>query len=290
MKKAKRTVAMVGYSPTTRDLVPWDEDVEVWTLNHGHSASFIKRMDYVFEIHPIGYLKKNIGTSQNDREHWEWLTQPHGDIKIIMHDHFPEIPNSVKFDHSRAVREFGNFFTSSLAFMIAQALMEEIDRIEIYGFDMKSDSEYNYQRDSAEYFIGLAMGKGVDVYLPPECNLLKGKIYAFNDNSIGLRQKMEIRIWEIMGQVENNLAEYQMADGIVMGLEKYLPTCPELEELMIQKQQEAIIKRDVLQLSSGAEQEAREMLKLFDAYYNLDGGIMFDARKKDGGSNDGTEK
>jgi hypothetical protein len=50
---------------------------------------------------------------------------------------------------------------------------------------MANDIEYQSQRPSCEYFIGLARGKGIEVYVPPESDLLKCMyLYGFEDGEL----------------------------------------------------------------------------------------------------------
>ena len=50
------------------------------------------------------------------------------------------------------------------------------------------NSEYHHQRPSCEYFLGIAVGMGIKVYIPPEADLLKTRfLYGF--------QEPELRAW-----------------------------------------------------------------------------------------------
>jgi hypothetical protein len=71
------------------------------------------------------------------------------------------------------------YFTSSFAYEMALALYEGFERIEIYGFDMSATDEFAPQKACAEFWIGMALGMGVEIYLPPECQLISGILYAY---------------------------------------------------------------------------------------------------------------
>jgi hypothetical protein len=76
------------------------------------------------------------------------------------------------------------YLESSIAYMVAQALLElkPVDRIAIFGVDLHCESEYAYQRPNLEYLIGLARGKGIKVYIPPQsalCSHAHGVPYGF---------------------------------------------------------------------------------------------------------------
>ena len=58
-----------------------------------------------------------------------------------------------------------NYFSSSIAYMIAYALYTGAKTINVYGVDMEHDTEYRYQRPCLAYWIGFAKAKGVSVTL-----------------------------------------------------------------------------------------------------------------------------
>jgi hypothetical protein len=106
-----------------------------------------------------------------------------------------EIPNSVEYP-IREVSDlaFSNFrrgdrkvkyFTSTLAYMMGIALLDGFERIEIYGFELSDDIEYVKQKACAEFWIGLAIGKGIEVYVPENCQILFSTLYGGNDQGAG---------------------------------------------------------------------------------------------------------
>jgi hypothetical protein len=130
--------------------------------------------------------------------HYEWLQQPRGK-PIYMQFHYPEIPDSVEYPLEDIVQKYigklrhgdkiSRYFTNSLAYMVALAMYEGFQRIEIYGFEMAHDTEYVTQKANAEFWIGLALGRGIEIYIPEECSLLTGPLYAYQGQ--GSRNLME---------------------------------------------------------------------------------------------------
>jgi hypothetical protein len=64
--------------------------------------------------------------------------------------------------------------------MIAHAIRDDVDRLELYGVDMASGTEYAYQKAGTEYMIGLAIGRGMDVYIPPKSFILNAPLYGYD--------------------------------------------------------------------------------------------------------------
>lgn len=275
-RKGKKTVAIVGFAPTTRDLVPYDDpNVEVWGLNEAYFYNFMKdkdgnnRWDRWFQIHQRwSFTRLN---NENHNEHWRWLqgletecrchfvprmvalaeakgmnmrvdygpnkpqteeecTQCNNgvcpprdfDIPIYMmpepfvgpdewpdleEECFDDVPGSVVFPYWQIVEKYlgkvhrqvdeeiiiNEYFTSSFAYMCGLALYLGFERIEVYGFEMATETEYMYQKGSTEFWIGIA-SQHVEVYLPHRTTrLLYGELYGVEVTQMINRQHLGFR-------------------------------------------------------------------------------------------------
>jgi len=114
---------------------------------------------------------------------------------IYMQYWHPQVPNSVGYP-LREVNQlaFNNFwrgdkkvkyYTSTFCYMMGIAMLEKFERVEIYGFEMADEIEYVQQKAAAEFWIGLALGKGVEVYTPPNCQILWSAMYGGNEQGAG---------------------------------------------------------------------------------------------------------
>ena len=104
---------------------------------------------------------------------------------------YAEIPKSEAFPLRECVKEFGApYFTNTVAFMIAHALLSGAKEIDIYGVNQASSSEYFYEKSGVEYWLGVANGRGVKVTINgPKSELLRNKdrfggslMYGYNQN------------------------------------------------------------------------------------------------------------
>ena len=82
------------------------------------------------------------------------------------------------------IDRFGvDYFTSTVDYAIALALYEGFTEIEFYGINMVYESEYEYQKPGAEYWIGRAQGMGVNTIIHGEhSSILKtrdGLLYGY---------------------------------------------------------------------------------------------------------------
>jgi len=113
---------------------------------------------------------------------------------IYMQEVYPDIPASVRYPLEDIINEFGverldnsnikdAYFTNSISFMTALAIYEGFEEIHIYGVDMAVNEEYGEQRPSCEYYLGIARGRGIKIYIPPEADLLKARfMYGYEDD------------------------------------------------------------------------------------------------------------
>lgn len=195
----KRTVAIVGFAPSTRMLAPWNNpDIEIWGVNEEYGYDYWKRKEGKlrwFQLHERRLFTRK--DNHNDPNHLNWLKEKH-DFPIYMQQHWDEFPSSVKFplDEIRAKFEgkLGeNYYTSTLALLLAFAAYEGFERVELYGFELgsevgyntPSETEYGYQRPGAFYWAGMLRGMGIEVYVPPQAGFLHPSLkYGYDDSTL----------------------------------------------------------------------------------------------------------
>lgn len=215
-------VAIVGFAGTSRHLAPYDDkSVEIWGLNEAHRQPWMRRITRWFQIHQRWDFTKQ--SNESYREHWEWLQQEHP-FPIYMLEKHNDIPSSVRFPLEDIIAKFlpnvrrgwnweesiiNEYFTSSFAWMCSMALYEGFKRIEVYGFEMATDTEYRYQKGSTEFWLGVAAGLGVEVLLTKDCQLLQGKIYGRDVSRMINRQRLEFLQGRFKGELK--AAEQKMA-------------------------------------------------------------------------------
>jgi hypothetical protein len=93
--------------------------------------------------------------------------------------------------------------------MLAMAMDEGYKEIHLYGVDMANGSEYQDQRPSCEYFIGLARGAGIIVAIPSTSDLLKTPIlYGYEEEKQSIMKfKYQTRLKELDQRLIDNEEE-----------------------------------------------------------------------------------
>jgi hypothetical protein len=115
----------------------------------------------------------------------------------------PEVPNGTPVPYDGLMQEFGPyFFTSSLAWMLAMAIMTEgVEEIGLWGVDMAANEEYQWQRPGCQYFLQEAVKRGIEVTLPPESDLLQPALWYGVCEADPMFIKLQARKREIEGRM-----------------------------------------------------------------------------------------
>jgi hypothetical protein len=161
-------VAVVGLAPSTRDLVPWGTEWEVWGLAWDSERY---RLHRAFEMHDMQTMKTSPAAIYRDLP--DYLERISMCRRLYMADAYSEVPGSERYPYEWVGTVCGAYWESSIAYMVSLAIASGADEIGIYGVDMKADEEYAYQRANLEYLIGLARGREIKVHVPDESPLMK---------------------------------------------------------------------------------------------------------------------
>lgn len=180
--RPRKSVAIVGFAASSKHLAPYDDpEFSIWGVNQLYRH--IPRASRWFDIHVNWNEYVVEGT-----DHAGWIRD--APIPTYMTETVQGLPNSVKFPLARLVQHhpFTRFalkdlegkddknplyFTSTIAYMMALAIEEGFQRIGLYGIDLIVGQEYDYQKACAEFWIGVAHGKGIQVDIPPTSALCK---------------------------------------------------------------------------------------------------------------------
>lgn len=204
-------VAIIGKAPSSRDLAPYqDESWEIWTLSDLVPRRQVPRWDRHFEIHPLSWFE------HRGDDYFSWLCSVPADAQpIYMHQADPRIPAAKPFPLHEILRAFGpyQYFTNTVSWMTAFAILEGAKQIGIFGVDMAQEKEYKAQRPSCEWLIGWAQGAGIDVIIPPQSDLLKATLlYGFQTDAGMMREKWQARTRELEERMSRKREKMAMAE------------------------------------------------------------------------------
>ncbi len=233
----RKKFAICGFASSSRHRMPvFDPTWEIWCLNQLYRH--IPRADREFDIHAKWEEGNVTGT-----DHGKWLRQFPGPIYMV--DPPADIQTGVRYPLERMIAKFGDYYTSTVAAMLALAI-DEIDRrveaalaasgpaltpletlgltrrlygeyaIGIFGIDLIVGTEYFAQKACVEYYIGQACGRGILIYLPPETALCKQQYrygWELEPNTIIKLSEVEARAAALGQRKAKLIAELQTVDG-----------------------------------------------------------------------------
>lgn len=201
-----KNIGLIGTVTTTRNQAPYaSPDWEFWVTgpdNHGN----IPKTDVWFEMHDIDTLNQDQQFAQHiiNLEHYP---------KVIVQDRYEDLyENTEAYPKDRMIEKYGrDFFTSSVAWMLALAIEKKPKTIGLWGIDMNSEGEYAQQRAGCKFFIREAKLLGIDIVVPIESDLLQPPpLYGYCGSS-PLFRKMQARKKDVTGRMAAKEAEIRAA-------------------------------------------------------------------------------
>ena len=161
---------------------PWtDPGLYLVSLNDAYRLPGFQRADRWYDLHPLNkfyFVDKAVGQIAahqvpvghyvRPRDHVDWLAKQ--SIPVVLarpEDHeppedyvLPTWPHLRPFPKRAIEAQYGRYFTSSPAWMIAHAVLEGVRELHIYGIHLATEHEYIEQRPNFEFLIGSVLGSG----------------------------------------------------------------------------------------------------------------------------------
>lgn len=230
LKRQNDKVMICAYGESM-NRTPWeDTSFDCFMLNaahrfnrpdgHGSLASYASLW---FQMHRPGSGDGHI----DDPDHQKWLATWQG-CPIFMIEKYDWVPQAVEFPIDAVTMDCGpgrHLYTTSIDFMLAYAIAQEYKEIHLYGVDLINEW-YQDKRHSIGYYLGLAAGRGIEIYVPKEANLLRwshvygyekphsdARMLAHIDDAIGETRKDQ-------GKLNDKLIETYGAIGEQQGMRR----------------------------------------------------------------------
>jgi len=199
--REKDRVYIIG-TATTKDIVPWDDkDAEFWGVNNLYGVPIPNaHYDRWFEIHNIWQdpmrqnklIRRNLEEFRGQKvmDYLNGLAKLN--CTVYMQKHWPGlIPMSIPYPLDDVVNFFTSkgltldlcrYITNTISYEIVLAIVLGFKEIGVWGVDMAIGTEYESQRPSCEYWLGVASGLGIKVIIPSQADLLKTRfMYGFEE-------------------------------------------------------------------------------------------------------------
>lgn len=253
------SVALVGMGQSWREALHSKAD-EIWGINYIYELMDAEpdlRIDRVFDIHELGFYKDSMDKVEKHKKHWDHLTspKPYRFFAPLPYEGIPNLEVYPIWDVVKLTDNFGRYtteegevrksrlFTSSFDYLMGLAIWELLDgkqcvhgegkRIECYGWSMgwmkESETEYRYQLPGTAHWIGIAIGRGIEVVLDKQTDIFKSKMYTYEGASMITRQTLEAfkHGWEL--QLQAAQAEFHSAQAKLQTFAELVNTKPQNE-------------------------------------------------------------
>jgi hypothetical protein len=210
--REKDRVYIVGCAGS-KDLVPWDDkDAEFWGVNNLYGVELPgMHYDRWFEIHNV-WQDPTRNNKMIRRGAEDFRGQPIADYlqglaklkcTVYMQKHWPNlVPLSIPYPLDDIIQFFAakgfplgicRYLTNTITYEIVLAIVLGFRDIQVWGVDMSAGTEYEAQRPSCEFWLGVAAGMGITIHIPPAADLLKTRfVYGFEEKQQDtFREKLE---------------------------------------------------------------------------------------------------
>ncbi len=255
VERTRDKLAVVGFATSTRDLAPFDDpEWDIAGLNQLYRM--IPRADIWMDIH-VNWDEENVeGT-----DHEGWIRDC--GIPVLMSRVHSELPTSVSYPVDAVIAGATDYLTSSVAFYIAWAIHQGYKEVALYGIDLVVGTEYEFQKSCAEFWIGVAHGKGMKVTLPPQCALLKQTHrYGYEiEPDAGLLPLSEIenRTKHLMFQRDKTIQQFSALNGAIGEVETCSRWIDNPGDRLKELQEQHSAAQNQIALIDGAAQESSFM-------------------------------
>ena len=237
----KKNLVIMGTHPKSKQNFDWSRmDCEIWLFNEAASAKNEKgelkypKCDAVIQMHHEAVWKNP--KNRSDNEHYNWLssgkTPP-----IYMQEVYSDVPKSVRYPIEDVLSLVKNvrmvfdgeekqfrYFTSSPDYALALAARmckykKRYERIEVWGIELETESEYVYQRMGFGFWIGVLAGLGVPVVL--HSGMFNEPMYGYEGDLAISSKDIEKRIADLTAELGNDREQYaKEAKAFLEGLSK----------------------------------------------------------------------
>lgn len=288
------TLVILGNYDGTRHIYNQDrDDCDVWVFNEMMGATnpdqWVKRADAVFQMHvePIWRNPAN----RTDPGHYDWLRN-NKDIPVYMQDRYPDVPRSVKypleeikftllrnFDVVTQGKRRKNVFSSTISYALAMGIYRGYSKIETYGIELGTETEFFHQRENFCFWLGVAAGRGIKV----ECYtdfLMNAPLYGYEGEVTLPYAVFVARRDELTEPTRAALAEYEKAKAITLAIADNLRNDTAVMNDFVLASREQVTRAVEFGLHDGALQENQRYIQKADTMKAASGGTFIFSRQE----------
>lgn len=212
-KENKRKIVICG-TGAGYERAPFDKaGYELWGITGHWSAN--KKFDRIYEVHSANSLSVEGATTTAMAD---FLLGNNAHIHPTLQASFPK---GKVVDFEKHIKEYGrSLFRCTISWMLAEAIEEKPEAIEIYGVTLSGKEEYRGQKPSVAAFVAVARKLGIKVYVDREDELFSCPwVYGYEDvpgfiQSVQDKgRKIERQLYNTESEVLEKRAEFNRLEG-----------------------------------------------------------------------------
>jgi hypothetical protein len=195
----------VGNCQFLNESMPIEDEFDYFFVGHALHDKCLKDNNYLDQFNrqksEIMLLEIHSRESREERYpgYVDWLKGIR--VSKYMQEYHPDLVFSYKYPKAEiedylSFKDMGvslDYFMSSFAYMVAWGIYKGYRKIMLYGINMVFSDDY-IQKYNFEFWLGMALGRGIGLQLTKECDLLKCKSYGYEvDNTLGVYMQRAIK-------------------------------------------------------------------------------------------------
>lgn len=235
--KKGSVVRILGLGPSVVELPVAKEGEETWGIQYTWENYKLTRAFTLDDREWIITKNESFDVPKDVREDMR-----RAKIPIYVAHKWPDVENTVEYPIEEIKKEFPvHFFMDSFAYMLALAIYEKFDRIELYGIDLRYFNEEGIfiggeniekfvehrnwldETHCSAFWAGVAVGRGIEVITTKRSSLMKPvypndpSMYGYESSPLIQSQRSGIlnkRNKQRIGQEKERVAIFRKPEGM----------------------------------------------------------------------------
>jgi len=224
----KKTLVIMGTHPKGPDVFDWSrKDCDIWLFNEAPNAKkdngeiMYPKANAFFQMHHEAIWKSP--KNRSDENHYNWLKSGKTPT-AYMQKKYKEVPKSVRYPIESVLSLVKNvrivvngkekdfkYFSCSPDFALALVADmwkkgKRYKRVEVWGIELETESEYQYQRTGFAFWTGYLAGLGVNLFL--NNSIFDAPMYGYEGDVAISSKDIEKRIADLTKEIGDRKQVY----------------------------------------------------------------------------------
>lgn len=272
----KKNLVIMGSHPNGSIRFDWERtDCDIWLFNEAPMDAKYKRCDAVFQLHDEAIWKSP--KNRSNEKHYQWLKSGKTP-KIYMQKKYEDVPKSVRYPIEKVLKLSSiKCLTSTPDLALALvALEKKYKKVEIWGIELETESEYRNQRLGFGFWTGYLSALGIELEI--HGGVFNSPIYGYEGDIAITPDDIKKRIKELKKGVGG---DYKQEAGVLLDQVKELYR-KDISLEVQQKLKQITINYEAQVITDGQIAESKRYLEKAIAMQKKAGSSVFSMGEFDG--------